>query len=260
MKADLRATGSAEFAQARIGARWGARADEAAWRRIETPRELATMLEAARAGPLAAWLHCIAPEAGVHTIESCLRRRWRDSVHEVAAWVEPAWQPSITWCAHLIDLPALQQWARGETLAAWVGEDEVLRTLDRGAEEPPRGLGVAREWPLLLRAARAAPAQLRALWLGAWQRLLPRASGRAAVEGLLLPLLRAHAEAFAAPQPIDGWAERRLLRGRLVALLRRHAGEPVAAFIFLALQTLEFERLRAEVLARAALPQRTLHG
>jgi hypothetical protein len=41
-----------------------------------------------------------------------------------------------------------------------------------------------------------------------------------------------------------------------VALLRRALVEPVAAFAFLALQALEFERLRAELVARAVFPGR----
>lgn len=252
--------GSLEFAHARIGARWGARPDAAAWRRIEITRELPAMLELARSTALSRWLAGIDAGSGVHAIEIALRRRWREAVAEVADWMAPAWRDAIEWCARLADLNAVQAWARGEPLPAGGADDAGLRDLDHDADEPPRGGGAAAAaWHRLLRAARADPASAAEEVLRAWRSLWPRAEGRDAIERTLWPLLRQHRLAFAAPDAVDGWGQRRLLESRLAQLLRRHPVEPIAAFAFLALQALELERLRAELVGRAAFPRRVLH-
>ena len=50
---------------------------------------------------------------------------------------------------------------------------------------------------------------------------------------------------------------KRQLQARLILLLRRTLAEPATAFIYLALSALEFERVRGELLRRAAFPQRS---
>jgi hypothetical protein len=246
----LIAAGSIEFAHARIWARHGQRPDEALWRRIETTREFAAVLELARGSALAGWLEGIAPGADVHAVEAALRRHWRERVAELASWMPPAWQAAIEWCGVLVDLPAVQHLARGAAPADWMAGDERLRALLEGAAPGGDGLRA------LLAAARAEPARLLPLWQAEWQRRLPPAASRAGGIAALASLLAAHAAAFAAPQAIDGWALRRTLQGRLVLLLRRALIEPVAAFVYLALSALEFERLRGELLRRAAFPGR----
>jgi hypothetical protein len=108
----------------------------------------------------------------------------------------------------------------------------------------------------LLEAARADPQRVLSLWREAWQRCLPRTGERQAVEARLAPLLSSHAAAFGSPEAVDGWALRRQLQARLILLLRRTLAEPATAFIYLALSALEFERVRGELLRRAAFPQR----
>jgi hypothetical protein len=227
-----RDTGSLELAHARIAARWGARPDDALWRRIETTHDLDAMLALARASSLVQWLGSIEAGTGLHATEQLLRQRWRQRADEVAAWMPPAWQPSLRWCAELIELPGLQPWARGRPLPAWATTH--AKTGDDGS------------------------ATLLERWLARWRQLLPRHGGRAAIERHLLPLLEGHRRAFAAPHTVDGWALRRELQARLVLLLRRHAVEPVEAFVYLALCAVELERLRGEITRRAAFPSRDL--
>jgi hypothetical protein len=253
-------TGSLEFAHARIWARWGMRLDDVAWRRIETTRELAPVLELARASALTRWLQGVTAEAGLHAVESALRRRWRECVRELARWMPAEWRASIDWCARLADLPAVQHWAREPARAAWLEHDEHLRALDGAAgDAAARAPDVDPAWRDLLGRARGDPASVLASWLQTWRRRLPL-HGQAAIERELLPLLVRHVQAFAAPQAADGWGQRRALHARLVALLRRHPVEPLSAFVFLALQALELERLRSEIVGRMAFPQRTLHS
>jgi len=61
--------GSLDYAQARLQARHGQRVDEAAWRRIETMREFAPLLELARGTALRPWLVGIAADSTAHRIE-----------------------------------------------------------------------------------------------------------------------------------------------------------------------------------------------
>jgi hypothetical protein len=243
--------GSLEYAHARIWARHGERPDEALWRRIEVTRDLATVLEIARAATLGRWLEGIGPDADVHAIEGAVRRHWRERVAEVARWMPPAWAPAVAWCAVLVDLPAIQHLARGGAPLPWMAYDPPCRALLDGAApaaDPARAL---------LDAASAEPQRLLPLWRDEWLRRLPHTAGRAELQARLLPLLAEHAAAFGAPQAGDGWALRRSLQARLVLLLRRLLVEPGAAFVHLALSALEFERLRGELLRRAAFPRRS---
>lgn len=245
------AAGSLEYAQARIWARHGQRPDEGWWRRIETTREPAALLEQLRATPLAAWLAGVGPMADMHVIELAMRRHWRERVAEIVAWMPPAWSPALAWCAVLVDLPALQHLARGGAALPWMADDPTLRGLDDDAVRHADALRA------LLDAARHDPQCLLPLWRRAWQQRLPRgAPGRAGVQRLL-PLLEDHAAAFGAPAAVDGWALRRRLQERLILLLRRSLGEPVTAFVYLALSALDFERVRGELQRRVAFPNRS---
>jgi hypothetical protein len=285
-------TGSAEFAHARARARFGARTDEATWHRLEITRELGPLLELARAAPLARWVQGLAADAPLHAIEHALRQRWREAVAEVAGWVASEWQAAVRWCARLADLPAAEQWLRGEAVAAWTAHDDRLAWPDRSsamAQAPNSGTGAAKrvsraddskrrpshhhrawrsardedDWRALLthtQAARDDASSLLPLWLQAWRQRLPSGSAKNTIEASLVPLLAEHHARFASPVTVDGWATRRALAARLVALMRRHPAEPIEAFVFLALVGLELERLRAELAARAAFPKRTLHA
>lgn len=243
-------SGSMELAHARIWARHGRRPPEALWRRIEATRDLGTVLDLARGSALADWLEGVGADVGIHAIEAALRRHWRQRVAEVVSWMPAAWGQAVAWCAVLADLPALQHLARGGAAPPWLADDPELQPL---ASSP----AAARpQVALLLAAARAEPQQLLATWCDEWRRRLPQAPGRHGVEAELLNMLSAHARAFASPQAVDGWALRRALQEQLVLLLRRTLLQPVTAFIYLALSALEFERLRGELLCRAAFPQR----
>jgi hypothetical protein len=70
----------------------------------------------------------------------------------------------------------------------------------------------------------------------------------------LARVLRAHLAAFHDPAVRDGWPLRRALEARLTLLFRRAMLDPAAAFVFLALAALDLERLRGELVRRAAFP------
>lgn len=230
--------GSLELAHARLWARLGARPGEALWQRIEAARGFTAALDIARTSALAPWLEGIGPASSLHQMEGTLRRHWRARVAELASWMPPPWQAALAACAALADLPLVQHLARGGTVPAWLAEADDAAALRARAE-----------------AQRAAPERVLDDWITRWRALLPPAAGRRTIEDQLLPLLERHATALAAPGLADGWALRRTLHDRLLALLRRALVEPVAVFAYLGLVALEYERLRGELVARAAFAE-----
>jgi hypothetical protein len=239
--------GSLEYAHARLCARFGDRPDELVWRRIEMIREIDTLLETARASPLAAWIARIGPGASVHTMELAMRAHWRERVAAIAAWMPAAWRDSIEWCAMLVELPVLQHLARGGAAPRWLSDDPLRAAL--GDDRARRGPG----W--LLAAASADPGRIAAIWRAEWDRRLPARRECPELLRETVRLLAEHANAFGDPSASDGWALRRALHARLSRLFRRATLDPAAAFIFLALSALDFERLRGEILRRVAFPR-----
>jgi len=245
--------GSLEYAQARLQARHGRRADEAAWQRLETAREYIALLDAARNSPLRAWVVGLTPRSSARDIEAVLRGHWQAVVDETAGWMPVAWQPAIAWCVLPPLLPALQHLARGGPVRPWMHDDALLRVLCAAAPaaraDALRGsaaAALAPAWP--------APDALGAAWWHAWQRRLPRPLHADDSLRTVATLLQAHGSAFAAAPAGPGTLLRRALQARLAPWLRRAAAEPAAAFVHLALAALDLERLRGELLRRVVFP------
>ena len=232
--------GSLEYAHARLSARFGNRADEVAWRRIETIRDIGPMLDAVRASPLAAWVARIPADAGPHAVERAMRAHLRERATAVAAWMPPAWRASIACCAMLVDLPLLQHLARGSAAPRWLDDEEPAHRDALYA---------------FLAADKVDPDRPGRAWREGWQRRLPERSGASALLTEFVRLIDGHMATFADPGLVDGWAERRRLQASLTRMFRRATLDPAIAFIFLALSALDFERLRGEILRRIAFPR-----
>jgi len=245
--------GSLEFAFARISSRLGERPDDALWRRVAVVRDFAAVLAIVRASSLAAWVVGIGPDAELHAIEAAARRHWRQLVAEVAAWMPDAWRRSVLWCSLLVDLPVLRHLGHGEPRAAWLREDPAWGDLTDSA-----AVGCDRDRSALLREGTGDSRRLLAAWRTQWERTLPVPLAQADVLAHLVRMLDDHARQFAGVHPADGWPLRRVLHARLMLLFRRAPLDPAAAFIFLALSALEYERLRAELSSRRAFPRRPM--
>lgn len=240
--------GSLEYAYARLCARYGDRPSETAWQRIETVRGLGAMLDVARTSALGVWVRDIGADADVHAVERALRGHLRERIAATAAWMPPAWQPSIEWCAVMVDLPMLQHLARGGSSPDWLDDAALTATLSQ------HGAGERSAVAALLDRARADPDRLGSLWRAEWQRRVPRRATGAPALTDLVRLLSEHIAAFSTPVIPDAWALRRSLHARLSRLFRRAMLDPAAAFIFLLLSALDGERLRGEILRRVAFP------
>jgi hypothetical protein len=247
-----------EYAQARLSARNGERPDEVEWRHMAVVRELAGSLDAARQTRLRRWTADITPQDRVHEIEATLRRHWRKLVAEVAGWMPAEWRAAVAWCGALADLPPLQYLARGGPVLAWMRDDPVYR--DLCTDQPGAGPAALVTGPLApLLPAWADPDRFLTVWSAEWVRRLPRGSlGATPLLERLATGLEQHLAAFGGATPSDGWALRRALQLRVASLFRRAMLDPTAAFAFLALTALDIERLRGELVRRAAFPRSPL--
>ncbi len=249
----MNASGSLEFAYARLSARCGDRADESVWRRVEVVRDLRAVLDILRASPLAPWIAGAGADGGVRAIESAARRHWRTLVQEVAGWMPEPWQPPVLWCAALADLPALAHLSAGHPGPAWLRDDDLLQ----GLVDPALGR-VDRDRAALVHDAAGDPQALITAWRARWLALLPEPLPAHPLLQRLVHMLEEHAQRFAHAHPADAWPLRRALAGRVMLLFRRAGVDPAQAFAYLTLAALDYERLRAELVPRALLPQRTL--
>ncbi|HEX4884257.1 MAG TPA: hypothetical protein VFX05_08975 [Casimicrobiaceae bacterium] len=240
-------TGSVEFAWARLSARQSRRPAPPDWHRIEALRSLAAVIDATRGGALAAWVAGVDPIAGPHEIEALLRTRWHERVDEVARWMPPAWQPAVAWWAVLPDLPVIAALARGMPLPAPVA-DAYQDLLHGPPAHDSRWAPLAPAWGGVSTVANA--------WTAEWRRRLP-CEPDAALTALERAVV-AHVRAFASTAPGSGTPLRVALAARLDALFRRATAAPAAAFVFLAQCLLDGERIRGELLRRAALPRAAL--
>jgi hypothetical protein len=253
-----RAIGGRELAHARLSARYGQRPDEAAWRRIAHLRSLAAVLDTARSTSLDAWLAGIGPGSTPHEIEYALRCRWRAVVGEVANWAPEEWQRAVEWCAVLADLSSLQHLARGGVALPWMRNDAMLHTVCGGdtttCSEPPKNGPFA-----AIGAAWSEPERIGALWLAEWRRRMPSATGGEGVcMNQLVQAVQRHFADVREPGLRESEPMRRALESRLVRLFRRAALEIAEVFVFLALVALDLERLRGELVRRAAFPTLSL--
>ncbi|MDO9073048.1 MAG: hypothetical protein Q7U73_07265 [Rubrivivax sp.] len=245
--------GSLEYAQARLQARHGARADDVAWQRLETTREYGALLDAARSSPLRAWVVGLTPRSSAREIEAVMLGHWRAVVDETAGWMPLAWQPAITWCALAPLLPALQHLVRGGPVRPWMHDDALLRVVCAAAPAA-RAAALGGTAAAALAPAWPAPQTLGTAWWREWESLLPRPLQADDSLRTVAALLQAHGSNFATAPAGSGTLLRRALQDRLTPWLRRAAAKPAAAFVHLALCALDLERLRGELLRRVLFP------
>ncbi len=236
-----RAGGDVDYACARVAAREGARADAAAWSRIETARELSVMLDIARVSQLRSWTAGIAAEQEPHAIERTLRTHWVAAGEEVVRWMPERWQPAVRWAVTLEDLPTADALRRRAPLPPCLSDDDAYRTrLERALAAMP----VRAQSPGLMRA-----------WRDEFARRLPASH---ACEAPRLPewlrILAAHETAMRSAPPGDAALLLQSLRARLRSLRRRATLEPTSVFVFVTLCALDLARFRGEIMRRRLLP------
>jgi hypothetical protein len=254
-----------EYAQARLQARHGQRGNDLLWTQVRGARTFGAALELLRASPLRRWVAAIAADADADEVELRLRAELRACIHEAAGWMPEEWRPALLWIAHLVDLPAIARLAAGEEPPPWMARDVVLKPYVEPDAEARRAalrkgaLGAvvrsieARSAEGEARRPVTADAIARSAWLEEWRCRWPREADEdtLALEELARLFAR-HFPRFAALAVDEAWTLRRDLERQLAVRFRRYALTPVAAFAYLALAALELERLRGQLVVRAA--------
>lgn len=240
------------YAQARIQARFAALPQEAEWQRLAASRTLASFLEDARAGSLRDWVKGFSSQSGVHDLEAGIRSLHRENLEEITGLVPATWREAVSWVRWLVLLPLLAHLQTGGKVPGWARGDPLVQALTVGEGE------------LDMRRLKDAGAQsfleseggLVAVWIAEWHRRWPRCSSEAsrALEALR-DLLMAHLDAFPEAPPESAWRLRGELREILRLRFHRQVLQPVVPFIYLALLTLDLERLRAALVTRALFPE-----
>ncbi|MFO1305915.1 MAG: hypothetical protein U1F54_19495 [Burkholderiales bacterium] len=239
--------GDVDYACARVAAREGARADAAAWARIETARELRVMLDVARSAgalsPLHDWTTGIAAEQDPHEIERALRGHWREAGAEAVRWMPQRWQPAVAWAVTLELLPWVDALRRRTPMPPGFGDEDERAQMERTlATLPPAadGAGVLHAWRDELARRLPASHAREAPLLPAWLRVLA-----------------AHDRAMREAPPGDASLLVASLRARLRALRRRAMLEPTAVFVYVTQRALDLARFRGEIMRRKLLPHVT---
>jgi hypothetical protein len=241
------------YAQARLQARHGARADDHTWRRVQGSGDLAGYLQTASQTALHAWTAGLHSGSSSHDIELRLRQQYRGYVREVAGWLPARWSGVVDAVALLPDLPALQHLIDGHSAPAWMREDPGLRPYT-GEHRAGRSAALEQTDTAWLVAARQPGGSLPDTWYTHWRTLWPGAprltAGLAHLGRLLLGEIRD-------PHPADDLERRReRLSLALSAAFRRYAFQPAAACAHLGMIALDLQRLRADLADRALFTTR----
>jgi len=238
------------YAQARMQARLGDRADESAWRRLQGSGDLASYLQASSHTTLRAWTSGLHAGNSSHDIELALRTHFRLSVGEVARWLPVRWGVVVRALAQLPDLPALQHLLSGATAPAWMLDDPELRAF---TSETPATRAAALEVPdrAWLATAWQRGIALPDAWYDHWRDLWPDAPRQTAGLQHLGALLLGHIREIRPAAGTQTDALRARLMHRLTAAFRRYSFQPGAACAHIGIIALDLERLRADLVARA---------
>jgi hypothetical protein len=245
----MASTAKFAYLQTRLQARHAARNDAAAWRRLQSAVDFANYLQLAQQTALRPWVMSLHAAQDCGEIEQTLRRLFRTHIEEVAAWVPATWRPAIRWVRRFPDLPALRHLLAGDPAPSWLREDPELRAF--ASEHIAIRLDAMRQSDCgVLVPAWEAGTPLWGAWLEHWQKLWPDAARELRGMDELLRLLRR--QMLALQQETRGSRQEYLdiLQARLVSAFRRYSFLPAAAFLHLALTSLDLARLRGDLLVR----------
>jgi hypothetical protein len=237
------------YAQARLQARHGQRADERLWARLQGIGDLSHYLQVARRSVLQGWVAGMQPEQGADAIEVSLRRQLRDYAEEVAGWLPLPWRAAMGRVKWLFDLAALQHLLSTAQVPAWMEADPLLAPFTAPTAEARRKAIQRSEFACLARNPERS-VSLYPVWLECWQQLWPQ-SPRLTVGLLrLAELQQAQAATGVAVEGDANGRQRLSLQEEYQRAFRRYAFQPAAAFAHLALVSLDVQRLRGGILRR----------
>lgn len=234
------------YAQARLQARYGKRADSQMWLRLHSIHDFTSYLQTAQHTSMRPWVLGISSTHSSHEIELILRQKYRRHIDEVAGWVPKDWQAPLQWIKRLPDLPVLQHLLASGPPMDWMKLDPDLSsfTVDDPAE---RQRAMRNDGCSALVSAWHQGESIVSGWLSHWHQIRPRT--RAYDAGLryseqMLQTLLLQAEKTGQLSPADYEAADE----RLGRLFRRYALQPAGICTYLAVVAMDLHRLRSDLM------------
>jgi hypothetical protein len=236
------------YAQVRLQARHGDRADEFVWRRLQGVGDLANYLQAAQQTPLRPWVTGLHSKQSCHEIELMLRWQYRDYVDGVARWLPARWTGTVQLIRRIPDLPALQHLMTGAAAPAWMLDDPELHPF--ASDNRTTRLEAMQNSDLAwLVAGWQQQHPLYVTWLAHWRGKWPRAPRLTAGLDYLARLVQQHLRRQL-EEPAESGSQRDELLQGLNAAFRRYSQQPAAACAHLGLIALDLEKLRSDLVGR----------
>jgi hypothetical protein len=239
------------YSQARLQARYGARASGADWSLVAATADLGALLQALRGSSLGRWTGRLGDRPRVHEIERRLREQWLHDVDEVAGWQPAAWREGVRWLRWIVYLPALQKLARGGRPPAWTRVDPVLSPIV--AREPRERSNALQGTAIApLAAGFSETPDMAGAWTRRWRQLWPaQDAARRPLALLLGEAARTRARLAELPAATRADETLKLLERRLELAFRRNPLSPAAAAAYLGLLALDLRRIRGALATRA---------
>lgn len=242
------------YAQARMQARHGERADDRVWRRLYSIGNLANYLQAASQTTLHIWTEGMHDGNNSHEIELTLRRHYRLYVEQVARWLPARWSAVVRLLAQLSDLPALQHLLSGASAPAWMLDDPELR-MYTSENLATRAAALETSGHAYLATAWQQEIALPHAWYEHWRSLWPRAPQQTSGLQHIGELLLNHSQEIHSDPGTQTDRLRERLLNRLTAAFRRYSFQPAAACAHIGITALDVERLRADLIERAVFAE-----
>ena len=244
------------YAQARLQARHGQRADQQVWRRLHSTGDLANYLQMARRTVLRPWVIGIDSSQSSHNIEFSLRHQFRRYVDEVASWLPADWRAAFQALKRLPLLPALQHLLSDTRVPAWMLDDPELRHF--ASENGKRRMDAiqASGYGYLVQAWQQGE-PLYDAWHDHWQHQWPGPARLNLAMKQLGRLLLRHIRVHGSGSGGSTRQQREVLLSKLTAAFRNYSFQPAAALAHLALVALDLEQLRGDLLSRKLFAEST---
>lgn len=234
------------YAQARLQARYGKRADSHVWLRLHNIHDFTSYLQVAQQTSLRPWVLGISSTHSSHSIELILRQKYRQHVDEVAGWVPEAWKNPLQWIKRLPDLPVLQYLLANGSPMDWMKSDPDIDIFTDGApaarQQAMRDKGCASLVNAWLQGE-----SLVAGWISHWNQIRPETQaydeGLLSMERLLqtYPLQSEQAGALSAE-------DYEAADKKLGSLFRRYTFQPAGICAYLAVVAIDIHRLRSDLM------------
>ena len=237
------------YAQARLQARYGKRADAPVWARLQNIHDLASYLQVAQQTPLRPWVLGIGSGHSSHDIELALRQRYRNHVDEVAGWLPKVWQAPLRWSSRLADLPVLQYLLAGGVAMDWMRSDPYIG--DFTDYDPALRSQAMRNagCESLVNAWQQGDSMFEG-WLFHWNQARPATRAYNAGLQTMEQLLRAHLLRNARQTGVALAKDYEAAVDELTAIFRRHALEPAGVCAYLAIIAVDLHRIRSDLMQR----------